>query len=306
MNQHLTICYVTTRKDNKFKWFSYSLLNQLQQGDDISVVVVDAHCEENGARPLLNEGVNVEMLRVPPKSCVWQGPHRLTKKNWFAASNARNTGLCYAKDGWIAYVDDLSVLGPHWLQSVREAMAGNYIVFGSYEKHTNMIVENGTLAYSKLYSRDSRLNHVTTDLTSVGGDYLYGCSLAGPVQAFLDVNGWPEWCDGLGSEDYCMGICIGNTNKYSFRYDRRMATVESEELHHVGEVFKKSDFGVSPRDKSHAALNMAKQSTWFNQYYGEGFPTISDLRTHILNGGEFPVRLHPQHCWFTGTALSEL
>lgn len=306
MNQHLTLCYVTTRKENKFQWFADSLVDQLNDEDKISVVVVDANAVIPMVYPELNGVSSVILLSTPPKPSVWQGPHRLTKENWFAASNARNTGLCYAKDGWIAYVDDLSVLGIHWLQSVREAMAGNYIVFGSYEKHNEMVVENGRLTYSKLYSRDSRLNHVTTDLTSVGGDYLYGCSLAGPVQAFLDVNGWPEWCDGLGSEDYCMGICIGNTNKYSFRYDRRMATVESEELHHVGEVFKKSDFGVSPRDKSHAALNMAKQSTWFNQYYGEVFPTISDLRTHILNGGEFPARLHPQHCWFTGTALSEL
>lgn len=286
-----------------FQWFADSLVAQMNDEDKISVVMVDAHC----IQPLKWQMATLGFVGVPPKPSVWQGMHRLTKDNWFAASNARNTGICYAPDGWIAYVDDLSILGPHWLQSVRESMEGNYIVLGSYEKHTEMKVTAGTLTYSKLYSRDSRLNHVTQDLTSVGGDYLYGCSLAGPVRSFLDVNGWPEaLCDGLGSEDYCMGIAIGNLNKYSFRYDRRMATIESEELHHVGEVFKKSDFGVSPNDKSHSALNTAKQSIWFPQYLGEGFDNISQLRQHIFSGGEFPVRLHPDREWFTKQLLSEL
>ena len=311
MSQHLTLVYVTTRKDNRFQWFVDSLCDQLTSEDverGLSIVLVNATHESSPFKTSdFNKIEGVEFIRTPPKPCIWQGPHRLTKENWFAASNARNTGLCFAPDGWIAYVDDLSVLMPHWLQSVRESMAGNYIAIGTYEKHNAMVVEGGRITYSKPYSMDSRWNHSHGDITVCGGDWLFGCSLAGPVQAFLDVNGWPETlCDGLGSEDYCMGICIGNTGRYQFRFDRRMKTIESEELHHVGEVFKKSDFGVSPKDKSHAALGTAKQSKWFPQYFGEGFPTISDLRQHVLNGGEFPIRKHPEHCWFTGTHLSEL
>ncbi len=306
---NLTICYVTTRKENQFQWFADSLRDQLTAEDvdnGLRIVVVDANAKELSISTEFNKVSDVDFILTPPKPSIWQGPHRLTKENWFAASNARNTGLCFSPDGFLAYVDDLSVLGPHWLQSVREAMAGNYIVLGSYEKHNKMIVENGKLIYSQPYSVDSRINHIRGDVTSVGGDFLYGCSLAGPVQAFLDVNGWPEWCDSLGSEDYCMGICIGNTGKYSFRYDRRMQTIESEEMHYLGEKYKKSDWGVSPNDCSHAALNMAKQSKYFEQYYGDGFANISELRQHILNGGEFPIRLHPDRHWFTKQLLSEM
>lgn len=303
----LTICYITTRKENQFQWFADSLLDQLSCDDDISIVMVDVYGKYVERSNNFWNRIGIPFIGTPPKPSVWQGEHRLTKQNWFAASNARNTCLCYAPDGYIAYVDDLSVLGPHWLQSVREAMAGNYIVLGTYEKLKNMMVENGRIMYSQPYSMDARWNHVRADVTSCGGDWLYGCSLAGPVQAFLDVNGWPETlCDGLGSEDYCMGIAMGNTGKYSFRFDRRMKTFESEELHHIGEVFKKSDFGISPNDKSHAALNTAKQSKWFPQYLGDGFETISDLRQHILNGGEFPIRKHPEHEWFLGTPLKDL
>jgi len=303
----LTICYITTRKENQFQWFADSLLDQLSCDDDISIVMVDVYGKYVERSNNFWNRIGIPFIGTPPKPSVWQGEHRLTKQNWFAASNARNTGLCYAQDGFLAYVDDLSVLGPHWLQSVREAMAGNYIVLGTYEKLKNMMVENGRIMYSQPYSMDARWNHVRADVTSCGGDWLYGCSLAGPVQAFLDVNGWPETlCDGLGSEDYCMGIAMGNTGKYSFRFDRRMKTFESEELHHIGEVFKKSDFGISPNDKSHAALNTAKQSKWFPQYLGDEFETISDLRQHILNGGEFPIRKHPEHEWFLGTPLKDL
>lgn len=304
---HLTIVYVTTRKENQFHWFADSLVSQLKEGDDISVVVVDSNLKNVNRSDVFWNVEKIPLVTTPPKPSVWQGEHRLTKENWFAASNARNTGLCFAPDGWIAYVDDLSVLGPHWLQSVREAMAGNYIVLGTYEKHNKMIVENGKLISSEPYSMDSRIHNISGEISSCGGDVLYGCSLAGPVQAFLDVNGWPEaLCDGLGSEDYCMGIAIGNTHKYSFRFDKRMKTIESEELHYVGEKFKKSDFGISPNDKSHAALNTAKQSKWFPQYLGDNFGTISDLRQHILNGGEFPIRKHPEHEWFLGTQLKDL
>lgn len=307
MNQHLTIAYISNREENKFEWFADSLTSQLGVGDSISLVVVNSNYKSRGSHLHFQNIADFPATLTPPKPNIWNGPHRLTKQNWFAASNARNTALCLAPDGYIAYVDDLSVLMPGWLQSVREAMEGNYIALGTYEKWKNLKVENGLVKGGELYSKDSRFHKTGGDVVSCGGDWLFGCSLAGPVQAFLDVNGWPEaLCDGLGSEDYCMGIAIGNTNKYSFRFDKRMKTIESEELHHVGEVFKKSDFGVSPNDKSHAALNTAKQSTWFPQYFGEGFPNISDLRKHVLAGGEFPIRKHPENCWFSGKPLSEL
>src|SRR5438309_7276872 len=100
-----TIAYMTARRDCRVEWFRDSLARQILPTDDIQVVIVDFFHTER--RWSILEG----WLHVPPKPTVWQGPHRLTNKDFFAPSNARNTALCYATGSHIAYVDDLSLLG---------------------------------------------------------------------------------------------------------------------------------------------------------------------------------------------------
>jgi glycosyltransferase involved in cell wall biosynthesis len=314
----LTIGYITNRKENHFDWFIDSLALQIQPGDKIAVVAVDAHAEHTVLIPSGVEEIR-ELIYAPPKPNLWQGKHRLTKENWFAASNARNTALCYALDGWIAYVDDLSVLMPGWLDGVRRAMRDNYIMLGSYRKVKNLSVDNGVVKSFDDYPQghDNRWGQSSGDLYSCGGNWLYGCSCAMPVQALLDINGWPEaLCDGLGFEDVCCGIALGNTGKYSFRYDRCSITLESEEDHHKEPAFRREDWhfeGGVPKlggnghdDKSHAALNTAMQSKYFPQYFGDGFEDIASLRKYILGGGQFPVRHHPDRDWYAKLLLSEL
>lgn len=301
----ITLCYLTSRSDSKVQWWWDSLLLHLKPEDEIHIIFVDYYANEkpycaDGAPPQIKSFRHVE-----PKPNVWQGKHRLTKENWFAAANARNTGLCLCETDWIAYCDDLSVLAPTWLDAVRRAQQGNYIALGAYKKVRKLVVEQGRIVSCEEFSSglDSRLRHVG-DVVSCGGDWMYGCSVAGPVEAFLAVNGWPEACDGLSFEDVCMGICIGNTNRFSFRYDKAMLTLESEEDHYTEKPFIRSDFGVSPKDKSHAALNIAKQSRWFPNYFGEG--GIRGLRERIIKGEPFPIVQVPQHEWFTGKLLAEL
>lgn len=259
---------------------------------------------------------NGVVKRVSPKPNVWNGPHRLTKQDWFAAANQRNTALCLAPDGWIAYVDDLSVLLPGWLSRVRKAMAENYIVCGSYKKVKELVVENGEVKSFKEYPAgvDNRLKHVN-DVVPCGGNWMYGCSLAAPVDALLDINGFGEICDGLGFEDCCTGIVMKNAG-YEMRYDPQMMTYESEELHHVEPPFRKEDWhfedgkpvvgGNGGTDKSHSALNIARQSTRFEYDVGGGFKDLRELRAHVLAGGEFPIRKTPEHCWYTKIPLKDL
>lgn len=304
----LTICYLTSRRDSKFLWWWDSLLLQLRPDDDIHIVVVDFYAKE---QPFCFDGVSAAYpaiktcKHVEPKPNVWQGPYRLTKDNWFAAANARNTALCLCATDWIAYCDDLSVLAPTWLDAVRRAVAGNYIALGAYKKVRNLVVEKGRVISCDEFAagQDARLRH-PGDILSCGGDWMYGCSLAGPVEAFLSVNGWPEANDGLSFEDVCMGICLANTNRFSFRYDKSMMTFESEEHHYLEKPMVRSDYGVSPKDKSHSALNIAKQSKWFPNYFDGG--GIRELRDRVLRGEPFPIQRNPMHEWFTGKLLSEL
>lgn len=308
---HLTIAYLTNRLDPKIEWFFDSLQRETGgNGSGWSLVVVDFN---HADRP--SDFITIpDVDHVPPKPTVWQGPHRLTKDNYFAAANARNTALCLASDGWIVFVDDLSVLMPGWLAAVREAMAKGYVACGAYRKVKNLVVEAGKAVSFEHHAAgvDHRWNYGRDDKpVKCGGNWAYGCSLALPVDLALSVGGYPEaLCDGCGYEDTVFGLMLENAGA-TFRYDRRMLTLESEEHHHLpGQFFKrddpcKGDPNASPRDdQSHAMLNYARANRYHPNYFGaEG---IRGLRQRVLAGEDFPVMQIPEHRWFDGKPLAEL
>lgn len=312
MSTQLTIAYFTSRKQSCIEWFSDSLARETAQHPDLKfrVVVVDfyANYDTDPLRPFTKNGWTL----TAPKPTVWQGKYRLTKADYFAASNARNTAICLATDGWIAFVDDLSVLMPGWLTAVRAAMAGNYIVCGAYKKAKDMVVEGGVLKSFTEHppGNDHRWQHGSDQqAVKCGGGWMYGCSLAAPVEAFLTINGWPEPCDGMGYEDSVTGAALERIG-YTFRYDRRMFTVESEELHAQLPVMRREDPcrgdpNANPRDDmSHAMLRMFSQSRRFDNYFSEG--GIRGLRHHMLAGGAWPVVQIPEHRWFDAKPLRSM
>lgn len=307
---NLTIAYMTNRREPHVRWFLESLGSPPQSVDikqmAHKIVMVDFWHKDRDAdfKALMTK---YGVIHVPPKPCVWQGEHRLTKVNWFAASNARNTALCLAPDGYIAYVDDLSVLTPLWLHCVVEAMEHHYIVYGAYRKVLGLIVENGIVQGFRDHppGDDSRWKYgKNTGPVVAAGSWLFGCSLAAPVEAFLAINGWDEDADGLGGEDSAAGIMLERAG-YTFRYDRRMLTYESEEGHHTGEEFVRSDKGRSPKDKSHAFLNMLLGGRNIAPNYF-GYGGIKQLRQKVLNGAPFPIVQVPQHDWYDGQPISEM
>lgn len=312
-------------------WF-FDSLHRETKGDyrGIKVVVVDFWEKQRGCAArdntdvdFLGGGKKYDMqiqdgglefgggwIHVTPKPTVWQGEYRRTKVDWFAAANARNTAICLAPDGWIAFVDDLSVLIPGWLARVRAAMAGpqNVITCGAYRKVKELAVIDGMVVGHTNYppGDDNRLAHVTGDGPhECGPNWLYGCSLAAPVEAFLQINGFPEaLCDGMGFEDVIAGIMLGKKG-YKFVYDPRMMTFESDELHAQLPVMKRSDYGVSPNDKSHAILNIAVGGDgWHPNYFGD--KGIRGLRQRVLAGEPFPTNRVPEHDWYLGTKLEDL
>lgn len=304
----LTIAYMTCRKDPKIEWFSASLARETAAHPDLRfrVVIIDyfANFGEDSRRPFSRAGWTV----CAPKPSVWQGKYRLTKDDWFAASNARNSALCLATDGHIAYVDDLSVLKPGWLTYVREAIARDSITCFTYQKVRDLVVDaaGSIVSFTDFPSgHDNRFGGGSdSGPVSCGGNWLYGCSLVAPVEAFLDINGWPEICDGLGFEDCIAGIMLEKKG-WAIEFDRRAVTFESEELHHVGPVMKRSDYGVSPNDKSHALLKMAQGGDgWHPGFFGD--EGIRGLRQRVLSGEPFPMVGIPEHEWYTGTPLRDL
>lgn len=307
----LTIAYMTNRRDCRIKWFFDSLKKEAGEAYDvIKIVVVDFYANERGSEYDKYKTSNV--VWVEPKPTVWQGKYRLTSRDYFAPSNARNTAICHAEDGHIAFVDDLSVLVPGWLNGVRGAMQMDKVVMlGRYNKVKNLLVVDGQVVSFEEFSGgvDSRYDPSLGDaVRQVSGEWMYGASLVCPVESLLEVNGFDEDCDSMGSEDYICGMMLeANGNK--ILYNQGMRTFESEELHHKEKPFlriiKPYVAGVSKfkdKDASHAILNLVKRG----RKYAPNFFTLRQLRKEILRGGAFEVNQNPQHDWRDGQPLSEL
>jgi hypothetical protein len=329
----LTIAYITARQEPRIEWFMDSLARQSHDAL-ANVLIIDSHPE----RPLKNVRV------VQPKPCVWQGPHKLTAVDFFSASNARNTAICLCKTEWIAMVDDLSVLMPGWLDHALEATEHeNTITCGAFRKVKGLEVEDGLVKKFTHYEEglDWRLKlHRKTVSYRCPPEWFFGCSFVAPLEALLQVNGYPELlCDGMGYEDTIMGLMLGKNvfptrvgmvracssgsilkwpphprgdspPGIQFRFDPEMVTWESEDDHHNQPSMLRIDPGISPNDKSHAVRKMsALNQGSFHQTFGRGSSAeaqhIRSLRASILRGEPFPVPTGPTHEWFTGMPLSE-
>lgn len=148
---NLTISYITNRLEPKIEWFFGSLAKQ--GGGSIGVNVIDFHADneeraKSVARLANHYGINLKR-HITPKPTVWQGKHRLTKADYFAASNASNTAVAVCDTDWIVFVDDLSVLRPGWLNCVKEAIERGNITCGGYRKVLELQVEDGEVTHHK-------------------------------------------------------------------------------------------------------------------------------------------------------------
>lgn len=303
----LTIAYITSRKQPMIEWFFDSLHNEC--GGDyagIRIVVVDVLAEIDGRKKQFRNLSHAEFTHVEPKPTVWSGSHRITRQDYWSKCNSLNTAICYAPDGWVTIVDDLAVLAPGWLHRVRIAIEKpTTCTLGAFKKLKDMDVVNGCIVSATAYPKgiDSRCpNGQDDDVVLAAGDWMYG-HVTAPLEAFLRVNGYPEClCDSLSFEDVLCGMAIQRAG-YRFVYDRKHLIYESEELHHVeGGSGKRFDKGVTPNDKSHAALSRVINgdfSIW-NNY------DLRELRKRIQKGDSFPLPTGPTHDWYDRQPLTEL
>lgn len=297
-----------------FEWFGDSFHRECN-GDysNKRLVVVDYYADESGRKEEIlrkSRFPKAQVFHVPPKPNVWQGKYRLTTQDYFAASSARNTALCLAPDGWIAYVDDVSVLMPGWFARVEAAEKGNYMVCGAYQKVCQINVQNGHLVscVDTETGYDSRLRQLKFNrkMVKATGGWFFGCSVAGPVANFLAINGWDEDCDSMGAEDYACGLMLEKRG-YQIFYDPQMMTYESEEHHFLPPVIPrkgKSNIQGHPTD-AHAYLAMLKNGrNRAPNYFGE--EGLAGLREKVLRGEPFPICQVPDRDWRDGQPLSEI
>lgn len=289
----ISIVYTTARPEPRIEWMLAGLATQAVTSDDVQLVIVDAlgRSFSQLCRPAgWSEAPRVvsDVVSVRPKPSPWQGSHRLTKVDWWATANARNTGAVVADADYVAFVDDRCALGPRWLATAREAERERAsVVAGAYRKYEDGRVTN-----------DHREVRYPGGLADCGGGWLYGCSFAMPLEWYLEVNGQEEGCDGLSGEDYIMGLMLSNAGRrIDFRPGMLVIQDRSSGTSHS---LPRRDKGISPRDKSHAALARfgARRRTEFT-------PDLTELRRSIAAGCAFPGVDPGARDWYDGQPIGE-
>lgn len=293
----LTVAFITSRETPEFDWFYQSLIKQSLSGDS-AIIIIDALC---GIQSYPGDH---RILWSQPKPTVWQGSHRLTKSDWWAKSNALNTALCLCRTEFFAAVDDRCVLALGWMDSVREAMAGNYAVCGAYEKRVGMKVENGEIVDpGTVIGIDHRCsNHLPRARHCIPG-WFFGCSIALPTAWAVQVNGWNELLDGLGAEDTHFGHMLAN-NGFDMRFDPRMKVIQDRTPGECGPEMKRSSkerFPHDTQDKGHKAIEL-----FFGEKQSSHPWKIREIRENVLAGREWPsVEKYPCFDWYDGKPIEE-
>lgn len=307
MRYPLTIVYTTARREPRTEWFFDSLARQVKPGEQIDTIVVDSFLDQERGEEMCrlfdaNENLRpLNFWRTRPKPTVWQGERRLTREDWWAKSNANNCGIILCETPWIAFVDDRSVLGPGWLQAIREAQDKEYAVCGSYEKHSNLQVKDGVVTgSSELLGADTR---------SPGCypfDSFYGGSGALPLEWCLAVQGFSEnICDGLGSEDSMFGVTLRNSG-FPIRYDSSMRIIEDRTPGQLDGALKRADKNshLGQQAKSWTIVRAFKgQTTSQNSF------DIRNLRDRVLLNGESLSDIPPSGSdrdWYDNQKISDM
>jgi hypothetical protein len=311
----LTIAYLTFRQRPRFDWFVWSLAREgVLPG--MQVLVIDGKLDDarrDDFKRIVDGRFAIE--HHPPKPTVWQGPHRLTTKDYFAAANTRNTALALARHPHIAFVDDLSVLLPGWLKAHLHAAENRYVLAGTTCKYLDLQCSpdgswraGGPSADGRFEAgQDSRLKRLPDEkLHPCYGSWLYGGTFSLPIEHALAVNGQDEIYDSIGGEDWDFGTRLERLG-VPMKITRACGTVEDELGHGDNPVIRLDKPWPGPDGpySSNALLTRLQREASRTWTLGNAF-NLRELRERALRGEPFPIPVAPTHHWVDNQPLSEM
>jgi hypothetical protein len=289
-----TVAFITGRADPQLDWMLETLAPQLLPGDEIDVLVIDMRGRSTDQLC----GIRHPRIRVRsalPKPNPWQGSYRLTTSDWWAKSSAMNTALVLCETDYIVFVDDCCRLGPKWLTVVRQGVRDRQSVLaGTYDK----IDGDRVLP-------DHRRELAPEGRQNCGGGWLYGCTMALPLEWALEVNGAEEGCDGMGAEDYIFGFMLENSGRrIDFVTDLAVTQQRPEAVSSGGGsiTLRKFGKGESSNDRSHAAL-----ARFRSRKRTEFTPDLRQLRARRAAGDvSWPLPDPDMRDWYDGQLVREM
>lgn len=316
----ITAAYITGRRQPRFDWFFDSLRLQKRVEKVTQITVVDFYAQvmqdwpgnmvEARRDEVLSAAARADFEKitqwVPPKPTIWQGPHRVTRGQWWANSSNRNTAICLCRNPYLLLLDDRCVLLPGVLDGAWHSIKKKYAMCGGYEKRHDLGVMNGVITASGIVSGSDNRDHMANGkIVPANGAWFYGCLTCVPIEWWLNVNGYPEDADALSFEDVLAGMAIHN-NGYPIRFNPNARIVEDRTPSQMDKPFLRTDKGVSPLDKSHKSLEVLGGAKRFEHSWGHW--NLREIREQVLNGGAFPIP-DPNaeyRDWFDGSLINGL
>ena len=198
----ISVVLVTKRKEPRFDWALESLKNQTFK--DFEYIIVDGywHQRKDEVKNLVEKnGIKFPVLHIPDKPTRWRGQRP-------QISNARNTGLIFARGEYIVHHDDNCKMPLNWLEKHLKWLEKGYFVAGSWIGYQFIIGDNQGVEGS--YGPEYRIKLIQEPKVMTGGWFFCGnCSY--PLNPVLDINGFDEEYDGeIGQEDLQLGMRLEN------------------------------------------------------------------------------------------------
>lgn len=315
----------TIRKEPCFDWMADSLVHNLrllsQNHPNVSfeLIVVDGQLwYEPNRREKLSDAVRgrFSFRHVEPKPCAWQGPHRITKRDYYGLCNARNTGLAFAQGQRIVLLDDCSVLDETFLEHHYWAHLKKVAVAGAFRSYTKAEVVDGQIGAHELHP--SGIDKRAESATPCSGGWMYGLNVSFSIEMAEAVNGYEEFFDGQGgSEDCHFGIRVEKAGFPVYYYPD---CIVHQILEHHEPVCETSAWGrPQPRPQKERVLGDGKPhfanefliQEWFKKPYVRsihgGTHERPEFDLHELRKtGKFPTVRATTHDWRDGQPLAEM
>ena len=204
----LTFITCTKRQDPKFEWLFESLANSWAHAGKPSAewLIVDGCLWDDPERSAKISDLALtfsvpSVVHLTPKPTVWQGPARLTKQDYWALNNARNTGIIHASGDHLVLFDDCMVVDCNFVARHAAAEARKIALCGSFKSYTTATVVKGNIEQGDLHpiGTDSR----GTTMQRGYGSWAWGLNFSVPLVYAVMANGYDEMYDGQAGSDDC-------------------------------------------------------------------------------------------------------